>query len=153
MKGRILIIFLLAFLGCENTKTSQEPVYDQALAEQLGADEMGMKNYTLVILKTGPAVIEDKALRDSLFAGHFSNMSKMSDAGKLILAGPLAQNEQTYRGIFILDTISEEEIRELLSGDPTIANGIFEVELFTWYGSAALPSYLEVQKKIQKQEL
>lgn len=153
MKIWLSLLFLLLAILPYSCEPAKEDGYDAELAQILGADELGMKNYTLVILKTGPAFIEDKALRDSLFAGHFSNMNKMSEAGKLIVAGPLAQNQQTYRGIFILDTTSYEEIRELLSGDPTIASGLFEVELFTWYGSAALPEYLEVHKKIQKKEL
>lgn len=146
----VCLVFAVLPWGC---KPESKEGFDPELAQALGADEMGMKNYILVILKTGPAVIEDKALRDSLFAGHFSNMNKMSEAGKLIVAGPLAQNERTYRGIFILDTTEEKEALELLAGDPTIANGIFEVELFKWYGSAALPEYLEVHKRIQKSTL
>lgn len=148
-----IAFWLLLTLGISSLAQDVNPLYDPELARELGADEMGMKNYTLVILKTGPAIIEDKALRDSLFAGHFSNMNKMAEAGKLIVAGPLAANQQAYRGIFILNTTSEQEIHELLNEDPTIASGIFEVELFTWYGSAALPEYLEVHKKIQKSGL
>ncbi|MDX9941742.1 MAG: YciI family protein [Bacteroidales bacterium] len=149
MKPWFLSILLLTLSFSCTTQTG-ESTYDAELAQKLGADEMGMKSYTLVILKTGPSIVEDKALRDSLFAGHFSNMNIMSEAGKLILAGPLSQNKQNYRGIFILNTTSEEEVRELLSADPTIAKGIFEVELFTWYGSAALPEYLVAHEKIQR---
>lgn len=149
MKSRLLsLLFLALSLACSNQ--TSESSYDAELAQRLGADEMGMKNYTLVILKTGPAVIEDKALRDSLFAGHFSNIFKLAEAKKLVLAGPLGKNEHAYRGIFILDTTDEQEIKELLAGDPTIVNGIFEVELINWYGSAALPEYLEADKKIRK---
>lgn len=149
MKPWFLSILLLTLSFSCTTQTG-ESTYDAELAQKLGADEMGMKSYTLVILKTGPSIVEDKALRDNLFAGHFSNMNIMSEAGKLILAGPLSQNKQNYRGIFILNTTSEEEVRELLSADPTIAKGIFEVELFTWYGSAALPEYLVAHEKIQR---
>lgn len=149
MKPWFLSILLLTLSFSCTTQTG-ESTYDAELAQKLGADEMGMKSYTLLILKTGPSIVEDKALRDSLFAGHFSNMNIMSEAGKLILAGPLSQNKQNYRGIFILNTTSEEEVRELLSADPTIAKGIFEVELFTWYGSAALPEYLVAHEKIQR---
>ncbi len=64
------------------------PEYDSTLAAQLGADERGMKMYVLVILKTGPNDVQDKALRDSLFAGHFSNMNRMAKENKLVVAGP-----------------------------------------------------------------
>ena len=66
--------------------------FDQKLADSLGADERGMKNYMLVILKTGSndAKITDKTERAELFKGHFSNMTAMEKAGKLKMAGPFA---------------------------------------------------------------
>ena len=34
---------------------------------------------------------------------------------------------------------------------PAIAAGIFDVELIPWYGSAAIPTYLDVHRLIEKQ--
>lgn len=124
--------------------------YDSVLARQLGADERGMKMYVLVVLKTGPAEISDKALRDSLFVGHFSNMDKLAAEKKLILAGPIAENEKEYRGLFLFDVKTIEEAEELLKGDPTVTSKIFETELYQWYGSAAIPVYLEAAERISK---
>ena len=62
------------------------PGYDSTLARKLGADDYGMKTYVLVILKTGSKEIKDQVLRDSLFAGHFKNIYKMADEGKLAVA-------------------------------------------------------------------
>lgn len=126
------------------------PEYDSTLAENLGADDYGMKSYTLVILKTGSAEIEDQAVRDSLFRGHFTNMSRLAEEGKLIVAGPLGANENAYRGLFIFDTTSTEEVNEMLQADPTIREGIFEAEIYPWYGSAALSKYIDFHKKIEK---
>ncbi len=95
-------------------KTSHE--YDSTLASQLGADERGMKTYVLVILKTGPADIQDKELRDSLFAGHFSNMDRLAAAKKLVAAGPFFENDRQYRGLFLYDVKTIDEARELLQG-------------------------------------
>jgi len=129
---------------------NRNPEYDSTLARKLGADERGMKSYVLVILKTGPAVIEKGAKRDSLFAGHFSNMDRLAADGKLIIAGPIGTNEKSYRGIFILNTATLDEAREILKSDPTIRTGIFETDLFEWYGSAAISEYLKVAEKIVK---
>ena len=43
-----------------------------------------MKTYMLVILKTGPKMLEitDKTQRSELFKGHFSNMETMEKIGK-----------------------------------------------------------------------
>lgn len=126
------------------------PQYDSLLATQLGADERGMKTYVLVILKTGPADIQDKELRDSLFAGHFSNMDRLAAEKKLVVAGPFSTNERQYRGLFLFDVRTPEEANELVKRDPTVTSGIFDIELYQFYGSAALPVYLETAEKIRK---
>lgn len=70
---------------------------------------------------------------------------------KLIVVGPLGKNENNYRGIFILNNIkSIEEAVELLLTDLAIKNGLLDYEIFTWYGSAALPEYLPFSDKIWK---
>lgn len=127
-----------------------QPVYDSVLARSLGADDYGMKSYILVILKTGSNQITDKVLRDSLFAGHMRNINHLAEEGKLIVAGPLGSNENAYRGIFILNTNSEQEAREMLQTDPVIREKVLAADLYKWYGSAALPTYLEVHRKIEK---
>lgn len=138
------------------TKTSTSEAkneFNQKLADSLGADAYGMKNYMLVILKTGPQdkMITDKTQRQKLFEGHFSNMNEMEKLGKLKMAGPFATNNSlAYRGLFVLDVATEEEARTLMNNDPTIKNGIFEVEILPWYGSAALPMHLPYHKKIAK---
>jgi len=111
-----------------------------------------MKSYILVILKTGPAKIEDKELRDSLFTGHFSNMDKLAEEGKLVAAGPFYDNESQYRGLFLFDVRTIEEANELVKGDPTVTSGIFMTELYQWYGSAAVSMLNEIHGKIQKRQ-
>lgn len=66
----LALIYPLSFslLGQAN------PQYDSILAKKLGADDYGMKMYTLVILKSGPNEISDTQKRDSLFAGHLQNI-------------------------------------------------------------------------------
>lgn len=155
MKLFLTIALLLGFSSActaQQKETSPHP-FDKELAEKLGADEYGMKPYLLVILKTGPKdkEITDQQQRAELFKGHFANMARMQEEGKLKLAGPFStKNHLGYRGIFLLDTTSKEEAKTLLSEDPTIAGGIFEVELLPWYGSAAIETHLDVHSKIAK---
>ncbi|HBK41165.1 MAG TPA: hypothetical protein DDZ57_06280, partial [Porphyromonadaceae bacterium] len=47
----------------------KNPAYDADLAEKLGADAYGMKNFVLVILKTGSNVTDDKAFITECFRG------------------------------------------------------------------------------------
>ncbi|MDP4224426.1 MAG: YciI family protein [Bacteroidota bacterium] len=124
--------------------------YDPALAKSLGADEYGMKTYIFVILKTGSNNVQDKALRDSLFAGHMRNIRRLVDLKKLIVAGPFSENDNMYRGLFVLDVGTIEEAKELLNSDPTVREKVFEPILIEWYGPAALPEYLKANDKVWK---
>ncbi|WP_298651152.1 YciI family protein [uncultured Proteiniphilum sp.] len=135
----------------ERDTTISNPNYDKVLAEKLRGDDYGMKNYFFVILKTGTNTTAEKELINESFRGHLENIQELVQEGKLIVAGPLGKNENNYRGIFILNNInSADDARELLFTDPAIKNGLLDFEIFTWYGSAALPEYLPVSDKIWK---
>lgn len=152
MKYSFLFFLLLSFslpAACQ----TENPNYDKFLADSLDGDDYGMKTYILVILKTGPNKIEDKIVLDSLFKGHMNNINRLAAANKLVVAGPLGKNDKTYRGIFILNVKTIEEANALLDTDPTIKEKVLEAEVFIWYGSAALPTYLPNHRKIEKKKM
>ncbi|KAF0131390.1 MAG: ycii-related protein [Bacteroidetes bacterium] len=148
-----LLFTLLIILSMSTLSYSQntEIQYDSVLAQKLGADVYGMKSYFFVLLKTGSFVTNDKVVLDSLFRGHMKNISKLAESNKLVVAGPYGKNDLKYRGLFILNVTELAEAKELLKGDPAISSGLFDVEIVPWYGSAALPVYLETHKKIAAQ--
>ena len=81
------------------------------------------------------------------------NINRLVKEGKLIVAGPLGKNDKTYRGIFILNNIKTmEKAKELLQTDPAIKIGLLDYEIFSWYGSAALPEYLPATEKIWRKQ-
>lgn len=124
------------------------PNYNAALADSLGGDELGMKSYVLVILHTGENTTADAALVQNSFRGHLDNINRLVKEGKLSLAGPLGKNEKSYRGIFILNVNTIEAAEELLATDPAIREKLLAADLYIWYGSAALPTYLDVADRI-----
>jgi uncharacterized protein len=67
-----------------------------------------------------------------------------------LLAGPLGKNDLNYRGIFIFNTNSIETAELWVKTDPAVEAGLLDYELLNWYGSAALPTYLETHQKIAK---
>jgi uncharacterized protein YciI len=141
----LIVLCLVASVSfCQKTN----PNFDSALAKKYNADEYGMKKYILVILKTGSKNTENKKLRDSLFAGHMDNINRLVKINKLVVAGPLGKNDKTYRGIFILDVKTIEEATLLLQTDPAVKAELLAAELFEWYGSAALPAYLDASEKV-----
>lgn len=130
------------------------PAYDEALAKKLGANEMGLRNYVLAILKTGPndsKVIGDA--RNAAFKGHFDNMGKLAADGKLAVAGPFGTNDKAFRGLFILAVETVEEAKKLAETDPAVKAGIFVVEYVPWMGSASLMATPEIHKKIAKTKM
>lgn len=138
--------------ACANTTApdaAAAPTFDAALAQRLGADERGMAQFVLVILRTGPYTPASDEERSALFEGHFANMGRLADQGKLIVAGPIGQNERQYRGIFVFDVATIEEAQALVATDPTVARGVFVAELYPWYGSAALRETNAIHRRIE----
>lgn len=152
----ILVTLIVNLTFGQSTKFEKDtlnsnPNYEKALADSLGGDDYGIKSYFFVILKTGANNTTDKELINESFRGHMDNINRLLKERNLIVAGPLEKNENGYRGIFILNNIkSIEEAKELLQTDPAIKIGLLDYEIFTWYGSAALPEYLKFSDKIWK---
>ncbi|CAF3947473.1 unnamed protein product [Rotaria sp. Silwood1] len=149
MKIILTLVFttIVGFVNAQQDSTN----YNRTLADSLGADAYGMKAYTLVILKTGSNTTTEKAFIDSMFRGHLNNIGKLAKEGKLVLAGPiLKKNSNQYRGIFILNAKTEADAKALLATDPAIIANLLEPEMYSWYGSAALPMFLPYHSKIAK---
>jgi uncharacterized protein YciI len=151
MKILITIFLLISVTNTINAQ-NENPNYNEALAQELGADAYGMKIYVLAILKTGINQDADPETVQQSFAGHMENINRLVEEDKLIVAGPMMANENQYRGIFILDVSTLEEAEELLQTDPAIQEKLLDVDLFRWYGSAALAQYLEAADQIWQQK-
>ena len=125
------------------------PAFDAALAQRTGADERGMRRYVLVVLKTGPRRMPDGDARKAMFAGHMANITRLSEAGKLVLAGPFAQDPAGWRGLFLFAVEDVEEARRLTATDPVIVEGEMVAEYHPWYGSAAAMLLPEMHARLQ----
>jgi uncharacterized protein YciI len=155
---RMQLWLILLFLCCasvaaiaEERAAGKAPAFDAELAKRLGADERGMKTYVLCILKTGPrdAKVVGKE-RDEVFAGHFANIGRLAEEGKLVVAGPFGKNERSYRGLYLFNVPTVEEAEKLVILDPAVKAGVFVYELTPWYGSAAMMVVPETHKRIEK---
>ncbi len=149
----LIVIFVSGFVvnAAAQTTPAPNPQYDAELAKKLGANDMGLRNYVLAILKTGPNDAATKGdARTAAFKGHFENMTRLSNEGKLAVAGPFGQNDKAFRGLFILAVASVEEAKKLAETDPAVKAGIFVVEYVPWFGSASLMATPEIHKKIAK---
>jgi uncharacterized protein YciI len=147
----IALLSIAPICVAEEPAVTKTPAFDAELAKKLGADERGMKMYVLCILKTGPKDAEIKGKeRDEVFAGHFANIGRLADEGKLAVAGPFGKNDRSYRGLYIFNVPTVEEAEKLVVLDPAVKAGVFVYELTPWYGSAAMMVVSDTHKRLQK---
>ena len=156
----IFLTFVLA--GCSQNAappdqqklTEGAAQFNSELASELGADEYGMRSYVMVVLKTGPmdSKITDAEARAEIFSGHFSNMTKLAEAKKLVLSGPFIEGGEK-RGLFIFNVPTLAEAEKPMQTDPAVEAGIFVPEFTKYYGSAALMQIQDVHKTIQKTKI
>jgi uncharacterized protein YciI len=79
------------------------------------------------------------------------NINRMAAEGKLVIAGPFA-DDGPIRGIYIFDVPTVAEAEALTRTDPAIQAGSLAMELHPWYGSAALMMVNEVHERIQQKK-
>ncbi len=105
-------------------------------------DEYQMKQYFMVFLKSGLTRTQDSVTAAKMQEGHLNNITRLFNEKKLILAGPFL-DDGIYRGIFIFDIATEEEVKQLLQTDPAIKAGRLDYEIHPWYG----PGNITIGKK------
>ena len=141
---------LTAFVtGPAAAQPATADAYDEALAKRLGADDYGMRHYVLVVLKTGPRKMPPGPERDEMFRGHFANMKRLSEQGKLVLAGPF-DGVDGWRGLFVFAVKEIDEAKKLAETDPVLVNGEMVAEYHKYYGSAALMLVGETHARLAK---
>jgi uncharacterized protein YciI len=95
--------------------------------------EFNIKQYFFVMLVKGENANKIDSLQlNQLMIGHLNNIKKMAREGKLLIAGPFG-DDGYWRGIFIFDAKSKEEVVELLKNDPAIQAGRLAYEIHPWW--------------------
>lgn len=131
---------------------AEETGYDAELAESVGADQYGMRQYVMAFLKAGPNRSQDSTEAAALQRAHLDNIGRLAEEGKLSLAGPFLDGGE-LRGIYIFNVSTIEEAKALTETDPAIQQGRLVMELHPWYGSAALMKVNEIHKRLGKEEI
>ena len=140
---------ILAAAQAQSATDPPKEKYDPDLARAVGADELGMRSYVLVVLKTGPTKVPAGPERDEMFKGHFANINRLAAEGKLALAGPF-DGVDGWRGLFIFAVSDIEEARKYVATDPVIVKGEMLAEFHKYYGSAALMLVNEGHDRVAK---
>ena len=93
-----------------------------------------MKQYWFVMLVKGKDrdKITDTVVLNKLQAGHMANLTRLAELGKINVAGPFG-DDGYWRGIFIFDCKTKEEVEGYLKTDPAIAAGRLDYEIHPWW--------------------
>lgn len=134
MKRYILLLPFLLICGFAMAQTPQAAEKEPREFEMKEGDTTYvMRRYIMVLLHRGDKANDfSKEELDSIQAGHMKNIGRLSDEGKLLVAGPFGDDTE-LRGIFILDCESVEEARELVDTDPAVMAGRLRAEYHPWW--------------------
>lgn len=107
-----------------------------------------MTTYYFGVLMKGPKwSAEATPERASIQEGHMAHLQAMWKAGKLVLAGPLA-DDGDWRGVLIYRTKTLDEAQRLANDDPAVKAGRLVVTLHPWMVERGiLPDPLEGEPK------
>ena len=147
-----VVLFVIIFVGCIKESPKAESAFDAALAQKLGADKYGMKQYVMAFLKAGPNRDQDSTTAANLQRAHLDNINRLAEKGKLVLAGPFMDSGD-IRGIYIFNVKTTDEAKKLTETDPAIKAGRLIMELHPWYGSAALMEINNLHKKLAEEDI
>ncbi|HET9057813.1 MAG TPA: YciI family protein [Chitinophagaceae bacterium] len=133
MKKYHLIILLLLFIipGFAQNKPTGSGKQHKVSEKK---PEETIQQYFFVMLSKGPNRAQDSATAAKIQEGHLANIKKLYNEGKLKVAGPFG-DDGNWRGIFIFDCKTEEEVKQLLNTDPAIRSGRLVYEIHPWYTS------------------
>lgn len=121
-KQFLLICFLCLNIAGFSQEKPSEKKYD-------------MKTYYLVFLKRGPNQNQDSVTLKKLQEGHMAHLTKMADAGKMDLAGPIMKKDSELRGICVYNVPTKEEAEKLVNEDPMVKAGRLVAEILPWYSA------------------
>lgn len=121
----ILLLSLLSLQAVAQTKESKIAPKEEGFE---------MKQYYFVMLTKGErrGEITDTAVINEIQRGHMANINRLAEMGKIVVAGPFGDNGN-WRGIFIFDCPTEEEVKELLNTDPAIKAGRLAYKIHPWW--------------------
>jgi uncharacterized protein len=97
--------------------------------------ENQIKQYWFVMLVAGKDRTQDSATAAKIQEGHMANINRLYYQGKLKVAGPFG-DDGNWKGIFIFDCKTKEELEGLLNTDPAIAAGRLAYEIHPWWTAA-----------------
>jgi len=104
-------------------------------AEHAAPAQFEMTTYYVAFLWRGPAWTADRTPEvEKIQEGHLANIRRLADEGKLLVAGPFA-DDGDLRGMFVLKAASAEEAKALCDTDPAVQAKRLRIEIHPWFAA------------------
>lgn len=100
-------------------------------AQSVKTEEEQLKQYYFVLLIKGAKRDQDSSTVSKIQEAHLANINRLAAEGKLDIAGPFA-DDTDWRGLFIFNVATEEEVRKLLDTDLAISSGRLNYIIHPW---------------------
>lgn len=130
-----MIILLASGLLMVSTMQAQNPDNPREFEMREGDTVYIMKQYFMVLLVRGEQAgdFTEEELRE-IQASHLAHISKMAEAGKVVIAGPFGDDGR-LRGVLIFDVATEAEVEEWVLQDPAVQAGRLSYEIHPWWAA------------------
>jgi uncharacterized protein YciI len=135
------LVFLIALLVMAGVRAGASPEPSPAPSpapgktSDVGPGGFEMTTYYVGLLYRGPKWTPEQTPETrKLQEGHLANILRMSAEGKLVIAGPFA-DEGDLRGLYVFRAASAEEAKALVESDPAVQAGRLRFELHPWYAA------------------
>lgn len=123
-----ILICITALLVISQTAFSQKDSTAKKLEDQI-------RQYWFVMLTAGNNRTQDSMTAAKIQEGHMANINNLYNEGILKVAGPFGDDGK-WRGLFIFDCKTKEEVEKLLTTDPAVASGRLAYEIHPWWTAA-----------------
>lgn len=119
------------------------------------SDERPVRDYVFVLIKTGPLRAPTPEQSQEAMRGHFANMGRLAEEGKLLIAGPLIEprSDPDHRGIFVMDETETTRGLELAQTDPAVRMGVFTLSAYRFTTDRPLVDLLRLEKEDEARRL
>lgn len=103
-----------------------------SIEKEDSVSSLQVKQYWMVFLTKGPNQGQDAVTAALIQEKHMSNIRRLADAGKLLVAGPFGDGGD-LRGMFIMDCKDSLEAVSLIRSDTAIMTGRLNFEIKPWW--------------------
>lgn len=129
-----LALCIILFAACDNVSIDTSVTTATEEEKTIKDGDYEMKQYYFVMLTKGEKRTEnpDTTYINDLQRRHLANIDSLYNEGKILVAGPFGDDGE-WRGIFIFDCPTQEEVETLLDTDPMISAGWLGYEVHPWW--------------------